>query len=303
MRRIGLDDLRALVAVARAGSFTKAAGKLGVSQSALSQTVKQIEDRLGVRLLARTTRSVSLTEAGERLVRVAEPRFEEIEATLDAIEGLRERPAGTVRINAGDHAIRTVLWPKLKSFLPLWPDIDIEIVRDNGLTDIVAERFDAGVRWGEQVGRDMIAVRIGPDLRFAAVAAPSCFVDRNLPLEPQDLVHHACINMRLPTRGGLYAWEFEKDGREVKVRVEGRLVFNDVFQILDAALEGFGIAYIPEDLILSHVAEGRLVRVLDDWCPPWSGYHLYYPHRSEASPAFAKVVEALRHGATETTRS
>jgi DNA-binding transcriptional LysR family regulator len=295
MQQVRFDDLRALIAVAREGGFTRAARKLGMSQSALSQTVRQIETRLGVRLLARTTRSVSLTEAGERLVRTAAPRFEEVEAELVALSGLRDKPAGTVRITAGNHAIKSVLWPKLAPFLPSYPDIKVETVVDYGLTDIVAERFDAGVRLGEQVAKDMIAVRIGPDIRFAVVGAPSCFRYESPPRDPHDLIYHKCINLRLPTYGGLYAWEFEKDGREVKVRVDGTLVFNDVFQILDAALAGFGLAFVPEDIAQTHLAEGRLFQVLEDWRPPWSGYHLYYPHRSQSSPAFALLVEALRY--------
>lgn len=295
MPRISLDGLRALVAVGRERSFTKAAGKLGVSQSALSQTVRQLESRIGVRLLTRTTRSVSLTEAGERLVRTVEPRFAEIEAELEALTQLRGKPSGTVRITAGDHAIKSVLWPKLAKFLSDYPDINVEITVDYGLTDIVAERYDAGVRWGEQVAKDMIAVRIGPDLRFAVVGAKAYFAKRSIPKTPQDLLGHNCINLRLPTYGGLYAWEFQKDGREIKVRVEGQLVFNSVFQILDAVLAGLGLAYVPEDLAQPYLAKGRLKRVLEEWCPPWSGYHLYYPHRRQSSPAFALIVEALRH--------
>jgi len=295
MPRGNLDDLRALVAVGRERSFTKAAAKLGVSQSALSQTIRQLESRLGMRLLTRTTRSVSLTEAGERLVHTAAPRFEEIEAELEALSELREKPAGTIRITAGDHAIHSVLWPKLAKFLPGYPDIKVEIVIDYGLTDIVSERYDAGVRWGEQVAKDMIAVRIGPDIRFAVVGAKSYFAKRSAPKTPQDLISHNCTNLRLPTYGGLYAWEFERDGRELKVRVEGQLAFNGIFQVLDAALAGLGLAYVPEDLAQPHLARGRLKRVLEDWCAPWTGYHLYYPHRLQSSPAFALLVDALRY--------
>ena len=295
MQRGSLDDLVALVAVARERSFTKAAAKLGVSQSALSQTIRQLETRLGIRLLTRTTRSVGLTEAGERLLHTVAPRLEEIEAGLAAVSELRDKPAGTIRITAGDHAIRSILWPKLEKFLPRYPDIKVELVIDYGLTDIVAERYDAGVRWGEQVAQDMIAVRIGPDLGLAVVGAKSYFARRPPPRTPQDLVGHSCINLRLPTHGGLYAWEFERDGREVRVRVEGQLVFNGIFQILDAALAGFGLAHVPEDLARPHLARGRLQRVLEDWCPPWSGYHLYYPSRRQPSAAFALLVDALRH--------
>jgi DNA-binding transcriptional LysR family regulator len=295
MQRGNLDDLRALVAVGQEQSFTKAAAKLGVSQPALSQTIRQLEARLGLRLVTRTTRSVSLTEAGERLVGTVAPRVEEIEAELAALGALRDKPAGTFRITAGDHAAHAVLQPKLAKFLPLYPDIKVEVIIDYGLTDIVAERYDAGIRWGEQVAKDMIAVPIGPDLRFAVVGAKSYFAKRPRPKTPQDLIHHNCINLRLATYGGLYAWEFEKNGRELKVRVEGQLVFNSPFQMRDAALAGLGLAYIPEDLAQPYLARGRFTRVLEDWCPPWSGYHLYYPHRRQSSPAFALLVEALRH--------
>ncbi|MEK0083037.1 LysR family transcriptional regulator [Geminicoccaceae bacterium SYSU G07066] len=299
MLRTNLDDLAAFLAVARERSFTRAAAQLGVSQSALSQTVRGLEARLGLRLLTRTTRSVAPTEAGERLLHAVGPAFDQIDAGLAALSALRDRPAGTIRITAGDHAVRTILWPKLARFLPGYPEIKVEIAVDNGLTDIVAERFDAGVRFGEQVAKDMIAVRIGPDIRFAVVGAPSYLAQRPPPRTPQDLLGHPCINQRLPTYGGLYAWEFEKDGRQLRVRVEGQLVFNSVFQVLDAALAGFGLAYVPEDLAQPHLAEGRLVRVLEEWSPPWSGYHLYYPSRRQASPAFVLLVEALRHRGRE----
>ena len=275
MHRGQLDDLLAFIGVARERSFTKAAAKLGVSQSALSHTIRELEARLGVRLLTRTTRSVSPTEAGDRLLQTLAPRFEEIEAELAALRGLREKPAGTIRLTAGDHATRCLLWPKLAKFLPKYPDIKVEIAIDYGLTDIVAHRYDAGVRWGEQVGKDMIAVRIGPDIRFAVIVAKSYFAKRSVPKTPQELVSHSCINLRLPTYGGLYAWEFAKGTRELKVRVEGQLVFNSIFDVLDAALAGFGIAFVPEDMAQPHLVKGRLTRVLEDWCPPWSGYHLY----------------------------
>jgi DNA-binding transcriptional LysR family regulator len=295
MQRGHLDDLLAFVAVGRERSFTKAAAKLGVSQSALSHTIRALETRLGVRLLTRTTRSVSPTEAGERLLNTLGPRFEEIETELAAVSELREKPAGTIRLTTTDYAADTVLWPKLVRFLRQYPDIKIEIIIDYGLTDIVAQRFDAGVRPGEQVAKDMIAVRIGPDIRMAVVAAPSYFRKRSEPKKPQDLIGHDCINLRLPTLGGLYAWEFEKGGREIKVRVDGQLVFNGTFQMLNAALSGFGLAYVPEDLTQSHIAKGRLKRVLEDWCPPYAGYHLYYPSRRQSSAAFALLVEALRY--------
>jgi DNA-binding transcriptional LysR family regulator len=289
-----LDDLAALVAVGRERSFTKAAAKLGVSQSALSQTIRQLEARLGVRLLTRTTRSVSPTEAGERLMRTAGPRFEEIEAELAALSELREKPAGTIRITAMEYATDAILMPKLTKLLREYPDIKIEIIVDYGLTDIVAERYDAGVRLGEQVAKDMIAVRIGPDLRMAVVGAPAYFEKRPRPKKPQDLTDHDCINLRLPTRGGIYAWEFEKRGRELKVRTEGRLVFNNVALRLESVLAGFGLAYLPDAQVHPYLKNGRLVRVLDDWCPPFSGYHLYYPSRRQTTPAFALLVDALR---------
>ncbi len=295
MQRGHLDDLMAFVAVGRERSFTRAAAKLGVSQSALSHTMRELEARLGVRLLSRTTRSVAPTEAGERLLQSLGPRFDEIDAELAALGELREKPAGTIRITATEHAVKTILWPKLAKFLPRYPDIKVEVFLDNGLADIVAQRFDAGVRAGEQVAKDMIAVRIGPDLRVAIVGAKSYFRKRPEPKRPQDLIGHACINLRLTTHGGLYAWEFEKGGRELKVRVDGQLTFNGTFQMLDAALAGFGLAYVPEDVAQPHLAKGRLKRVLEDWCPPYAGYHLYYPSRRQSSAAFALLVEALRY--------
>jgi DNA-binding transcriptional LysR family regulator len=295
MPRQNLHDLLAFFAVARERSFTRAAAQLGVSQSALSHTVRGLEARLGLRLLSRTTRSVAPTEAGERLLRTVGPRFDEIDAELAALSELREKPAGTIRITAGEHAADTILWPTLEKLLPGYPDIKVEIVIDYGLTDIVAERYDAGVRLGEQVAKDMIAVRIGPDMRMAVVGAPSYFAGRPRPRTPQDLTVHACINIRLPTYGGLYAWEFEKGGRELKVRVDGQLVFNNIALRLNAALAGFGLAYLPEDQVQTHLADGRLIRVLADWCPPFPGYHLYYPSRRQPAPAFALLVEALRY--------
>src|SRR5246500_5494698 len=295
MSRNFLDDVTAFLAVARERSFTRAAAKLGVSQSALSQTVRGLESRLGLRLLTRTTRSVAPTEAGERLRRVAGPRLDEIEAEMAALTELRDKPSGTIRITAHDHAVRSVLWPALEKLLPNYPDIKVEIVIDYGLTDIIAERYDAGVRSGEMVAKDMIAVRIGPDMRSAVVAAPCYFARRPKPKRPQDLTTHTCINLRLPTHGGLYAWEFEKGGRELRVRVEGQLVFNASAPMLDAALAGFGLAYLPEDNVRAHLADGRLIRVLADWCPPYPGYHLYYPSRRQPTPAFALLVNALRY--------
>jgi DNA-binding transcriptional LysR family regulator len=295
MQRENFNDILAFLAVARERSFTRAAAKLGVSQSALSHTINVLEARLGVRLLTRTTRSVSPTEAGERLLHGVGPRFAEIEAELEALSELREKPAGTIRITAGEHAADTILLPKLAKFLPEYPDITVEITIDYGLTDIVAQRYDAGVRNGEQVAKDMIAVRIGPDMRMAVVGAPSYFAKQSPPKKPQDLTDHNCINLRLPTYGGLYAWEFEKGGRELRVRVEGQLVLNGTTQMLNAALAGFGLAYVPEDLAQPHVAAGHLKRVLEEWCPLYAGYHLYYPSRRHSSPAFALLVDALRY--------
>ncbi len=291
----GLNDLAAFLAVAREQSFTRAAAKLGVSQSAVSQTIRGLEARLGIRLLTRTTRSVAPTKAGERLLETVGPRLEEIEAELESLSELRDKPAGTIRITAGDHAIRSLLWPKLAKFLPNYPDIKVELAIDYGLTDIVAERYDAGVRLGEQVAKDMIAVRVGPDVRFAVVGAKSYFAKGSPLKAPQDLIAHNCINLRLPTYGGLYAWEFEKGGRELRVRVEGQLVFSSVFEALDAALAGLGLAFVPEDIAEPYLIKGRLERALEEWCAPWSGYHLYYPSRRQHSPAFASLVDALRY--------
>jgi len=295
MPRDNLNELTAFLAVAREKSFTRAAAQLGVSQSALSHTVRALEERLGVRLLTRTTRSVAPTEAGERLVRSVGPRLDEIEAELAALSALREKPAGTIRITAGEHAAEAVLWPAIARLLPDYPDIKVEIIVDYGLTDIVAERYDAGVRLGEQVAHDMIAVRIGPDMRMAVVGSPAYFARQPKPRVPQDLTNHNCINLRLPTYGGLYAWEFEKRGHAMKVRVDGQLVFNTGLLRMNAVLAGLGLAYIPEDLVKREIADGRLIRVLADWCAPFAGYHLYYPSRRQPTPAFAVLVEALRY--------
>lgn len=288
------NDLASFAAVAKARSFTKAAAQIGISQSALSQTIRNLEERLGLRLLTRTTRSVAPTEAGERLLKTVASRFEEIESALASLSELRERPAGTIRITAGEHAAVSALQPALRKILPGYPEINIEIVVDYGLTDIVAEGYDAGVRLGEQVAKDMIAVRIGPDLRMAVVGAPSYFKHRPPPKTPQDLAIHNCINIRLPTYGGLFPWDLEKNGREVNVRVEGQLVFNNMELRLASALQGLGLAYMPEDQARPYITNKRLIRVLEDWCPPFSGYHLYYPSRRHSSPAFALLVEALR---------
>jgi len=289
------DQLALFSVVARERSFTRAAAKLGMSQPALSRSMRQLEERLGVRLLARTTRSVLATEAGEHLLKVIAPRFEEIDAELALLSEFRDKPAGRLRITAGEHAAITVLQPVLGRLLPGHPDLHIEIIVDYGLTDIVAENFDAGVRLGEQVAKDMIAVRVGPDMRMAVVGSPDYFTRYPRPTNPRDLTGHNCITIRLPTYGGIYAWEFEKKGQELKVRVEGQLVFNNIAMRLDAALKGLGLAYMPENLVQAHVAEGRLIRVLSDWCEPFSGYHLYYPSRRQASPAFTLLRDALRY--------
>ena len=297
MQRGRLDDLRAFVAVARQRSFTNAAAKLGVSQSALSHTIRELEERLGVPLLTRTTRSVSTTEAGKRLLHNIGPRFDEIEAEVAAVGELRGKPAGTIRLTATENATETILVPKLAPLLREYPDIRVEIAIDYGLTDIVAHQYDAGVRSGEQVAKDMIAVRIGPDMRMAVVGAASYFKKRAAPKTPQELIDHDCINLRLPSHGGVYAWEFEKGGRGLKARVDGQLTFNATGQMLNAALAGSGLAYVPESMAQPYIATGRLKRVLEDWCLPYSGYHLFYPSRRQSSAAFALMVDALRYRA------
>ncbi len=294
MGRETLNDLTAFLVVAREQSFTKAAAQLGVSQPALSHTIRTLEGRLGLRLLTRTTRSVAPTEAGERLIQTLGPHFEGIEAGLAALTALRDKPAGSLRITSVEHATDTILSPALTKLLPDYPDINVEITNDYGLIDIVAERYDAGVRLGEQVARGMIAVRIGPDFRQTVVGAPSYFKTRQPPETPHDLTGHACINLRLPTSGGLWQWPFVKDGHELKVRAEGQLVFNTITQMLNMALAGLGLAYLPEDVVQTHLAEGRLVQVLADWCPLFSGYHLYYPSRRQPLPAFSLLVDTLR---------
>ncbi len=295
MRRENFSELQAFLVVARARSFTKAAAQLSVSPSALSHSLRSLEERLGIRLLTRTTRSVSPTEAGERLLRTVGPHFEEVEAELAALNELRQRPAGTIRISVGEHAAITLVWPKLAKVLGRYPDVKVEINVEGGLIDIAAEGFDAGVRLGEQVAKDMVSVRIGPDVRFAVVGSRSYFAKHTPPRKPQDLVAHSCINLRQSTHGGLWAWDFERQGRELKVRVEGQIIFNNIFQARDAALAGFGLAYLPEDLARPYISKGQLSWVLQDWSPPWAGYHLYYPSRRQSSPAFALIVEALRH--------
>jgi DNA-binding transcriptional LysR family regulator len=295
MRRENINDFLAFIAVGRERSFTKAAAQLGVSQPALSYTIRTLEARLGIRLLTRTTRSVSLTEAGERLLWSIGPRFDEIEGEIAALSAMRDKPAGTVRITTVEHAAETILWPALSPLLAEYPDINIEIISDYGLKDIVAERYDAGVRLGEQVDKDMISVPINRDFRPVVVGSPSYFENRSLPLSPEELTEHECIRLRLPTHGGFYIWDFEKDGREMKVRAEGRMVFNTIALMLQATLDGFGLAYVPEDQASVAIEDGRLMRVLADWCPPRPAYHLYYPSRRQHSPAFALVMEALRY--------
>lgn len=295
MPRRNLNDLLAFVTVAREGSFTRAAALLGVTQSALSQAVRGLETRLRIRLLTRTTRSVSPTAAGDRLLQAIGYRFDEIEAELDALTELRDKPAGTVRITCGDHILKTTLLPKLMPLLHEYPDIKLEFDVNYGFRDIVADRFDAGVRLGESVDKDMIAIPIGPKLRMAAVASPSYFATNPAPKTPRDLMAHRCINLRMPTYGGLYVWEFERRGRQLNVRVDGQLIFNTSLHIVAAALEGLGVAFLLEDEFAPHIEEGHLVRVLDDWCPPFPGYYLYYPSRRQASPAFALLVDALRY--------
>ncbi|MBN6151238.1 LysR family transcriptional regulator [Xanthomonas sp. AmX2] len=294
MARRNLNDLLAFVTVAREGSFTRAGAVLGVSQSALSQAIKALEARLEIRLLTRTTRSVSPTAAGQRLLEAIGNRFDEIESELDALTALRDKPAGVVRITSGEHVLHTTLLPKLTPVLHRYPDVQIEFDVSYGFRDIVADRFDAGVRLGESLDKDMIAMPIGPPLRMAAVATPGYFRDRPVPKAPGDLTGHRCINIRFPTHGGIYVWEFERRNRQVNVRVDGQLIFNTSPPIVRAALEGLGIAFLPEQEFAPHLEQGRLVRVLEDWCPPFSGYHLYYPSRRQHSPAFSLVLDALR---------
>lgn len=290
-----LNDLSAFLVVAQERNFTRAAKRLGVSQSALSQTIRVLEARLGLRLLTRTTRRVAPTEAGERLIHSVGPRIAEIQRELDGLSELREKPSGTIRLTASEHAAESILWPAVARLVSDYPDIKVEIVIDYGLTDIVGERFDAGVRPGETVAKDMIAVPIGPELRMAVTGSPSYFARRTPPKTPQDLTDHNCINLRLPIHGGLYAWEFEKKDRELNVRVDGQLIFNTASLMLKAALDGQGLVYLTEGQVAPYLADGRLVRVLADWCEPFSGYHLYYPSRRQPTPAFALLVEGLRY--------
>lgn len=295
MLKDNFNDLLSFMVVARERSFTCAAAQLGVSQSALSHAMRNLETRLKVRLLTRTTRSVAPTEAGEQLLMRLSPHLLEIEQELTALRDTRDRPAGNIRLTAGEHAMSAVLWPVLKPFMAQYPDINVEVTVDNGLTDIVDGRFDAGVRLGEQVAKDMIAVRIAPDMRMAVVGSAEYLQRFGVPETPEQLDQHRCINMRLPTRGGLYAWEFERDGRELRVRVDGQLILNSLPQRIDAAENGLGLAYVPEDAVQDALAESRLVRVLEAWCPAFTGYHLYYPSRRQHTTAFALLIAALRH--------
>jgi DNA-binding transcriptional LysR family regulator len=295
MQRGDFRDLLWFLAVAEERNFTKAAAKLGTSQSTLSHTIKQLEARLGVRLLTRTTRSVAMTEAGERMLLSLSPRIAEIEADIASLVAFRDKPAGTVRITLSDHALQMAVWPKLQPVLRDYPDLKVELYSDNQMRNIVEERFDAGVRLGESIDKDMIAVRIGPDWRLVAVASPDYVKRRGRPATPQALVDHVCINLRQTTMGNLYAWEFAKDGRELRARVDGQLTFNSTLPMIEAALNGYGIAYVPEGIVSAHIAEGRLTLLLDEWSPKFAGYHLYYPNRRQISPAFAVIVEALRY--------
>lgn len=294
MKREDLNDMLWFLAVAEERSFTKAAAKLGTSQSTISHTIKKLEARMGLRLLTRTTRSVVPTEAGERLIRSLAPRIEELETEIDQLMEIRDKPVGSVRITLSDYAQESIVWPKLRPLLHRYPDIKVELNSDNGFRNIVEEKFDAGVRLGESVDKDMIAVRIGPDWRLVAVASPDYLATRETPRTPQELVGHICINHRQARAGGLYAWEFEKDGREVRVRVDGQLTFSTSYAMIDAAVAGYGIAYVPESLVTADIAAGRLIQLLDDWCPLFPGYYLYYPSRRQNSPAFRIVVDALK---------
>jgi DNA-binding transcriptional LysR family regulator len=298
VRREELGELVVFMAVAEERSFTRAAARLGTSQSSLSQTVRRLETRLGFRLLSRNTRRVVATEAGEQLLATLRPAIDDIDAKLTELRDLRQNPSGNVRITASQHAAETVLWPALERVLTDYPEVKLELSIDNALTDIVSQRFDAGVRMGEQVAEGMVAVRIGPDLRMAVVAAPSYFAHRSKPETPRDLPQHSCINIRLPTLGGLYVWEFAKDGHEINVRVDGQLVFNDMRMVLNAAMSGLGLAFVLEDLVEDRLAEGTLVRVLKDWCPKFPGYHLYFPNRRPHSAAFSLIMNALRQRAS-----
>jgi DNA-binding transcriptional LysR family regulator len=303
MAKENLNDLQAFVVVARERSFTRAAAQMGVSRSALSHSMLALEARLGVRLLTRTTRSVSVTDAGARLLDTLAPRLQDIERELESLTAMRDKPAGTVRITAHDHAIATVLWPRLLPLLDQYPDIEVEFSVDYAFTDIAAERFDAGVRVGNRVDKDMVAVPIAPPLKMAVAASPEYLAGKSIPVKPGDLTAHRCVNLRLPTHGGLYAWDFEKGNKEISVRVRGQTVFNNTFLMLRAALDGMGFAYVPFDIMEEHIEEGRLVPVLQDWWPTFPGYHLYYANRRQLAPALALVIEALRYRAPPPKRT
>lgn len=291
-----LRDLKAFVTVAGEGSFTRAAARLGISQSALSQSVRNLEERIGIRLLNRTTRNVSPTEAGERLLAEVVPALEQIDRGFTQLGSLRDRPSGTIRLSADEYAVQSLLWPALRPFLARYPEIHVELVTDYGRTDIVRDRFDAGVRRGRLVSKDMIAQRIGPDLSMAVVGAPACLAGRTAPKRPQDLAEHDCINLRLSTHGEVFAWTFSKGGKDLRVTTQGRLVFTSVVQVRQACLAGFGLAYLPHDYVARHIAAGELVEVLADWRKTFEGYHLYYPNRRQHPPALAALIAALRHG-------
>uniref|UniRef100_A0A9E8CND3 LysR family transcriptional regulator n=1 Tax=Bosea sp. NBC_00436 TaxID=2969620 RepID=A0A9E8CND3_9HYPH len=295
MDKTDLNQLRWFQVVAEEHSFTRAAAKIGVAQSTLSYAIKQLEDRMGVRLLSRTTRNVAATTAGERLLQTITPRIAEIEDEIAALTALGDKPSGSIRLTLSDHALESVVWPKLKPVLRDYPDINVELILDSAFRNIVEEGFDAGVRLGESVEKDMIAVRIGPDWRLVAVASPGHLAVHGVPEHPQDLVRHVCINMRHETVGGLYAWEFEKDGQELRVRVSGQLTFNNSYAMIDAAVSGYGIAYLPNDIVERQIVSGDLVQVLDDWSPFFDGYFLYYPSRRQNLPAFKVIVDALRY--------
>lgn len=295
MLKENFNELQIFLVVARERSFTKAAAKLGVSQSALSHAIKSLEERLNLRLLTRTTRSVAPTDAGERIIACLEPRIADLERELDALIQMNGTLSGNIRLSAGEHATRSLLWPKLKPFLKEYPQINVELVVDNGFVDIVDGRFDAGVRLGESIDKDMVAVNIGPEMRMAVVGSPDYFAGRAIPQTPHELQNHCCINMRLPTAGGLYHWEFEQHGKPLRVRVEGQLTLNLLSERVDAALSGFGLTCVPEDSVAEYVESGALIRVLQAWCPAFPGYYLYYPSRKQHPPAFALMIEALRH--------
>ncbi len=295
MEKTDFNQLTWFRIVAEERSFTRAAARIGVVQSTLSHAIKQLETRMGIRLLTRTTRNVSTTPAGERLLKTITPRMAEIEDEIAALMAFRDRPSGSIRLTLSDHALESVVWPKLKPVLKDYPDISVELILDSTFRNIVEEGFDAGVRLGESVEKDMIAVRIGPDWRLVAVASPGYLAEHGVPERPQDLVRHVCINMRHETAGGLYAWEFEKDGQELRVRVDGQLTFNNSYAMIDAAMSGYGVAYVPENIVERQIAAGSLVRVLDEWSPFFDGYFLYYPSRRQNLPAFKVIVDALRY--------